>query len=81
MKSHTDLLVSKNIEVERAVDDLLQTIISYQLDPHVEQINPEEIQKLKKYYNWTMYQALLHSTKNSLNAMKERVCGKRGENL
>ena len=55
MKSHTDLLVSKNIEVERAVDDLLQTIISYQLDPHVEQINPEEIQKLKKYYNWTMY--------------------------
>ena len=24
-----------------------------------------------------MYQALLHCTKNSLNAMKERVCGKR----
>lgn len=69
--------MSKNIEVERAVDDLLATISSYPLDQHVDQINQEEVIKLKKYYNWTMYQALLHCTKNSLNAMKERVCGKR----
>jgi dynein heavy chain len=47
------------------------------LDQHVGTINPEEITKLKKYYNWTMYQALLHCTKNSLNAMKNRVCEKR----
>ena len=77
VKHQTEQLTSKNIEVERAVDDLLQTIKSYPLDQHVEKINPEEIIKLKKYYNWTMYQALLHATKNSLNAMKERVCGKR----
>lgn len=75
--TQTAFLKSKNIEVERAVDDLLQTIKSYPLDQHVEPINPEEVIKLKKYYNWTMYQALLHCTKNSLNAMKERVCGKR----
>ena len=75
--TQTAFLKSKNIEVERAVDDLLQTIRSYPLDQHVEGVNKEEVHKLKKYYNWTMYQALLHCTKNSLNAMKERVCGKR----
>ena len=76
-KLQTDLLTCKNIEVENAVDDLLDLICGYPLDSHVGTINPEEITKLKKYYNWTMYQALLHCTKNSLNAMKNRVCEKR----
>jgi len=43
----------------------------------VEPISAEEIQKLSKYYNWSMYQALLHATKYSLNQMKERICGRR----
>jgi hypothetical protein len=47
--------MSKNIEVERAVDDLLATINAYPLDQHIQQINQDEIIKLKKYYNWTMY--------------------------
>ena len=47
------------------------------MDKHVEAISAEEIQKLSKYYNWSMYQALLHATKYSLNAMKERICGRR----
>jgi len=34
--SKTDYLISKNVEVERAVDDLLQTIMLYVLDPHIE---------------------------------------------
>jgi dynein heavy chain len=70
-------LKSKNNEVEGAVEDLIQTICSYQLDQHVEPISAEEIQKLSKYYNWSMYQALLHATKYSLNQMKERICGRR----
>lgn len=70
-------LKSKNIEVEGAVEDLIQTICSYNLDKHVEPISADEIQKLSKYYNWSMYQALLHATKYSLNAMKERICGRR----
>jgi len=70
-------LKSKNFEVEGAVEDLIQTICSYQLDQHVEPISAEEIQKLSKYYNWSMYQALLHATKYSLNLMKERICGRR----
>jgi hypothetical protein len=48
-------LKSKNYEVEGAVEDLIQTICSYQLDQHVEPISAEEIQKLSKYYNWSMY--------------------------
>jgi len=70
-------LKSKNIEVEQAVEDLINTICSYSLDEHVEAICSEEIQKLSKYYSWSMYQALLHATKYSLNQMKERICGRR----
>jgi dynein heavy chain len=70
-------LKSKNYEVEQAVEDLINTICSYTLDQHVEPICSEEIQKLSKYYSWSMYQALLHATKYSLNQMKERICGRR----
>jgi dynein heavy chain, axonemal len=69
-------LRSKNYEVEGAVEDLLQTICSYQLDPTVHPIPMEDIIRLSKYYNWSMYQALLHATKFSLNQMKERICGR-----
>lgn len=77
IKTESMGLKSKNIEVEGAVEDLIQTICSYNLDKHVDPISAEEIQKLSKYYNWSMYQALLHATKYSLNAMKERICGRR----
>jgi dynein heavy chain, axonemal len=77
IKDESEKLKSKNQEVEGAVEDLIQMICSYQLDQHVEPISAEEIQKLSKYYNWSMYQALLHATKYSLNLMKERICGRR----
>ena len=70
--------MSKNVEVERAVDDLLQVILQYQLDPHVDPVLSEETKRIKRYYFWYLYQALLNSTQNSLNAMKYRVCGKKG---
>jgi len=69
-------LRSKNYEVEGAVEDLLQTICSYKLDATVHPIPMEDIVRLSKYYNWSMYQALLHATKFSLNQMKERICGR-----
>ena len=78
IKSKTEYLMSKNVEVERAVDDLIQTINSYPLDKHlIETVNEEETKRIKKYYFWYLYQALLNSTQNSLNAMKYRVCGSR----
>lgn len=42
-------------------------------------ISEDEIEKIKDYYEWLMYQALLKSTKISLNKMKERICG--GKNV
>jgi dynein heavy chain len=48
-------LKSKNYEVEGAVEDLIHTICWYQLDQHVEPISQEEIEKLNRYYNWSMY--------------------------
>ena len=77
IESKKELLLSKNVEVERAVDDLLQTILLYPLDPHVDPVVPEETKKIKRYYFFYFYQALLNSTQNSLNAMKYRVCGKK----
>jgi len=54
--------MSKNVEVERAVDDLLNVIILYQLDQHVDPVLPEETKRIKRYYFWYLYQALLNST-------------------
>jgi len=73
--------MSKNEEVERAVDDLVNTVMFYELDPHIiedkENIHLKEAKKIKRYYFWYLYQALLNATQNSLNAMKYRVVGKR----
>jgi len=80
IESASKKLRSKNYEVEGAVEDLLQTICSYQLDPTVHPIPMEDIIRLSKYYNWSMYQALLHATKFSLNQMKERICGRGSTN-
>lgn len=51
------------------------TILNYSLDPRIEKVKAEETRKIKRYYFWYLYNALLHSTQNSLNAMKYRVCG------
>jgi dynein heavy chain, axonemal len=43
IREESERLKSKNFEVEGAVEDLIQTICSYQLDQHVEPISAEEI--------------------------------------
>jgi len=43
IREESQKLKSKNYEVEGAVEDLIQTICSYQLDQHVEPISAEEI--------------------------------------
>lgn len=50
----------------------------------MEEVSDEEIKRIKRYYFWYFYQALLNSTQNSLNAMKYRMCGKKttpGQNV
>jgi len=53
--------------------------MNYPLDPHIHKVDviPKAAKTIKGYYFWYLYQALLNSTQNSLNAMKNRVCGKR----
>lgn len=79
IQAQAELLMSKNIEIERAVDDLLACVMNYPLDPHIHKVDviPKAAKTIKGYYFWYLYQALLNSTQNSLNAMKNRVCGKR----
>jgi dynein heavy chain len=72
------MMTAKNIEIERAVDDLIKAIMMYPLDPRVEEVKTEDIKKLQKYYFWFLYQSLLNATQNSLNAMKHRICGVKG---
>jgi len=50
----TKLLKSKNLEIERAVDDLISTIRSYPLDKHVDEVQDSVSNEVKKYYNWAM---------------------------
>lgn len=38
----------KNLEIEFAVRDLLKTISSYKLEAHVEEVNEDDMAKLKK---------------------------------
>jgi hypothetical protein len=38
----------KNLEIEFAVRDLLKTISSYKLEAHVEEVNKDDMTKLKK---------------------------------
>jgi len=58
--------MSKNEEVERAVDDLVNTVMFYELDPHIiedkDNIHLKESKKIKRYYFWYLYQALLNAT-------------------
>eukprot|EP00814_Leptocylindrus_danicus_P009510 CAMPEP_0116004988 /NCGR_PEP_ID=MMETSP0321-20121206/911_1 /TAXON_ID=163516 /ORGANISM="Leptocylindrus danicus var. danicus, Strain B650" /LENGTH=4605 /DNA_ID=CAMNT_0003473357 /DNA_START=128 /DNA_END=13942 /DNA_ORIENTATION=- len=75
------LLKGKNTEVELAVDDLVTKIVSYRFESHVDKVSEEDITKLRKHYNHFMYQALLHSAKNSMNALKKRIGSRSGTNI
>lgn len=77
VREMTTWLITKNGEIESAVDDILFAIASYSLDPHIRGISESEIIKVKAHYNWGMYQALLKATKRSLDAMKSRIVARR----
>jgi len=69
----TSLLMTKANEIETAVNDMLGIIVSFPLDSHVRGMSESEIIKVKAHYNWSMYPALLNSTKRSLQHVKDRL--------
>jgi dynein heavy chain len=71
-------LQGKNAQIEQAVEDLINLITSYQLEPSLQGVSKREIEKVMNHYNHFMYQALLQCTKNSMNAVKKRVSSKGG---
>jgi dynein heavy chain len=78
------LLQGKNVEIETAVDDLLDVISAYPLERNISILsaaahdsNAADVAALKQHYNNNMYQALLKATKKSLGVLKKRV-GSRG---
>jgi dynein heavy chain len=71
------ILQGKNIEVQSAVDDLVEQIAAYFFESPSDTININDIEKLRAHYNHFMYKALLNSAKNSMNILKKRI-GSRG---
>lgn len=70
----------KNLEVELAVDDLLNlvdTVAATERSNGKDNMgaNPAAIPKLRQHYNQLMYHALLTCLKNSFNLIKKKVGG------
>ena len=78
--TQSGLLQGKNTEIECAVDDLVQKIVSYKFESPQDSVPIDDMNKLRDHYNHFMYQAPLHSAKNSMNALKKRI-GSRGNNI
>lgn len=70
-------LQGKNNEIENAVEDLIAKICAYRFESHQDHVTQKDMDKLRQHYNHFMYQALLHSAKSSMNALKKRI-GSRG---
>ena len=82
IKSQSEIMDIKNCEVEKASDDVINTILSGQkANPTDEQPNREEcaasVVALKSHFNNLMFKAILTTTTRSLNLIKKRV-GTRG---
>ena len=56
IRSQTDVLKAKNVEVETAVEDLIELLLNYPLDGAVGAVSEDELNKLRLYYNGLMYQ-------------------------
>ena len=75
------LLQGKNLEIENAVDDLLMKITSYDFESPHESVTDKDVEKLRDHYNHFMYQSLLQSAKNSMNALKKRIGSRGGHHI
>ena len=75
VRTESEILVAKNLEVETAVEDLISELARYPIEGA---LDTESINQLRIHYNKMLYTALLNCVKNSLNKMKARVCVRGG---
>eukprot|EP00741_Cyanophora_paradoxa_P017811 tig00021017_g17202.t1 len=76
MEQQTTFMDQKNLEVERAVGDLISMICNYPIDSGdmgSSIVADEDIQKLRDYYSRLMFQAILQATKASFTVLKKRL--------
>ena len=71
-------LQAKNREIEHAVENIIDLATKYQLDSHIEPVPEKETERVRSHYNKMMYTALLNCTRNSLMALKKRICSRAG---
>ena len=71
-------LQAKNREIEHAVDNIIDLATKYVLDVHIEPVQVVETTRVRTHYNKMMYTALLNCTRNSLLALKKRICARAG---
>jgi dynein heavy chain len=69
----TEILAAKNIEIDRAVDDLVDMVLAYPLTEEAGKPEQMDINFVKLHYSHLTYHALLNSTKQSLNELKSRI--------
>jgi len=75
----SEVLHRKNEEIERAVDDLIESVLSYPLDPMLPKPASHESNFLKLHYCHLLYHSLLSAVKNNLNTLKRRMSAQSGE--
>ncbi|KAL8448489.1 hypothetical protein Emed_003750 [Eimeria media] len=67
------LLNARSLEIENAVQDLIEVIHKQPLEPGVPPYSAEEENTLTAQYEWNLYKALLISTKRSLDVLRRQI--------
>ena len=71
------MMDAKNLEVERAVNDLIDLIRNYPLgDTKPDPDYDESASKIREHYQRLMYLAILNATKHSFFALKKRLANR-----
>ena len=78
MKGEGEFMRVRNVEVSRAVNDLVELIANFPRENTEVPLPEEEAQELKAHYSKLMYEAILRAVKKSLHDLKERVGSKSG---
>jgi len=75
-KHKTAILDQKSLEVEHAVNDLIDLILNFPVDSKDLTLDPADISNLRDHFERHMYLAVLNATKNSFTALKNRLGSK-----